>query len=88
MGEAAESQSRQNYYDGLFDRLFQAGLSPDLATLEAAEAYLDGRPATVGKHKTTRKERDRWFWTSTAVNGCPHNIWQSEPMALVSQPPE
>jgi Holliday junction resolvase-like predicted endonuclease len=82
MSEAAESPSRQNYYDGLFDRLSQAGLSPDLATLEAAEAYLDGRPATVGKHRTTRKERDLWFWTSTAVNGCPHDIWQSEPMLL------
>lgn len=82
MSEAAESPCRQNYYDGLFDRLFQAGLSPDLATLEAAEAYLDGRPATLGKHKTTREERDRWFWTSTVVKGCPYNIWQSEPMAL------
>lgn len=82
MGEAAKSPGRQNYYDGLFDRLLQAGLSHDLATIEAAEAYLDGRPSTLGKHKTTRKERDRWFWTSAAVNECPHNIWQSEPMAL------
>jgi predicted RecB family endonuclease len=82
MSEATESPSRQNYYDGLFDRLLRTGLSPDLVTLEAAEAYLDGRPAAVGKHKTTRKERDRWFWTSTTVNGCPDNIWQSEPMVL------
>ncbi|CAN7486227.1 hypothetical protein [Rhizobacter sp. LjRoot28] len=82
MCEAVEPPSRQNYYDGLFDRLLRAGLPPDLATLEAAEAYLDGRPAAVGKHKTTRKERDRWFWTSTTVNGCPDNIWQSEPMVL------
>jgi hypothetical protein len=82
MSEAAESTDRQNYYDGLFNRLSQAGLSPHLATLEAAEAYLDGRPATVGKHKTTRKERDHWFWTSTTVNRCPENIWQSEPMVL------
>lgn len=82
MSEAAEFPSRQNYYDGLFDRLFHAGLSPDLATLEATEAYLDGRPTTLGKHKTTREERDRWFWTSTVVKGCRYNIWQSEPMAL------
>lgn len=31
MSEATESPSRQNYYDGLFDRMLKTGLSPDLA---------------------------------------------------------
>lgn len=47
MRQAAESPGRQNGNGNgsLFDRLFQAGLSPDLA---APDACLDGRPATVG----------------------------------------
>jgi Holliday junction resolvase-like predicted endonuclease len=82
MGDAAESPSRQNYYDGLLDRLVRTGLTLDQATLEVAEAYLDGRPATLGKSKTTRKERDRLFWTSLAVDGCTQATWSSETMVL------
>lgn len=82
MGEAAKILDTPNYYDGLFDRLSQRGMQPEAAAVEVAEAYLDGRPATLGKRKTTRKDRDRLFWTSRAVSGCTPGTWKTEAMVL------
>src|SRR5262249_49240144 len=82
MSEATESSSNPNYYDSLFDRLSRLGMSVQAATVEVAEAYLDGRPATLGKRKVTTRDRDRLFWTSQAVSGCTSDAWKTEAMVL------
>ena len=73
--------SGRNYYDELFDRL-SVRSSTLLAVESVAEAYLDGKPQVLRKKKTTRKERDRLFWSSRPVIECPSDSWNSEVMVL------
>ena len=73
--------SGRNYYDDLFDRLSVRSSTP-LAVESVAEAYLDGKPQVLRKKRTTRRERDRLFWTSRPVIECPSESWNSEVMVL------
>jgi hypothetical protein len=57
--------SERNYDDELFDRL-SVGSSTPLAVESVAEAYIDGKPQVLRKKRTTRRERDRLFWTSAS----------------------
>ncbi len=72
----------QNYYDRLLDRLRQLGTPLDVSIIGVTEAYLDERPTALGKRKTTRKDRDRLFWTSQAVGECTPDAWKTEAMVL------
>lgn len=74
--------SDSNYYDALFDRLSRRGMPCEPATLEVAEAYLDGRPAAQRGRNTAREDRDRLFWTSRTVDGCTPDSWAAEAMVL------
>ena len=73
--------SGRNYYDELFDRLSVRPSTP-LAVESVAEAYLDGKPQVLRKKRTTRRERDRLFWSSRPVIECPSDSWNSEVMVL------
>lgn len=71
----------RNYYDELFARLSVRSSTP-LAVESVAEAYLDGKPQVLRKKRTTRRERDRLFWSSRPVIECPSDSWNSEVMVL------
>lgn len=73
--------SERNYYDELFDRLSVRSSTP-LAVESVAEAYLYGKPQVLRKKRTTRRERDRLFWSSRPVIECPSESWNSEVMVL------
>jgi len=73
--------SGRNYYDALFDRLSVRPSTP-LPVESVAEAYLDGKPQVLRKKRTTRRERDRLFWSSRPVIECPSDSWNSEVMVL------
>ena len=53
-----------------------------MAVESVAEAYLDGKPQVLRKKRTTRRERDRLFWSSRPVIECPSESWNSEVMVL------
>ena len=67
----------RNYYDELFDRMSVRTSTP-LAVELVAEAYLDGKPQVLRRKKTTRRERDRLFWSSRMVIECLSDSWNSE----------
>lgn len=73
--------SEQNYYDVLFARLAGHSSIP-LAVELVVEAYLDGKPQSHRKKRTTRRDRDRLFWSSRSVAECPPESWNSEVMVL------
>ena len=79
---ASNNTTQRNYYDDLTARALGNGLPLDVAVERAASAYLDGKPATQGKRKLTRKERDSLFWLSRTVKDCPTNVWATESMVL------
>lgn len=79
-GTPGEASGR-NYYDELFDRL-SVRLSVPLAVELVAEAYMDGKPQVLRGKRTTRRERDRLFWSSRPVIECPSDSWNSEVMVL------
>jgi hypothetical protein len=79
---ASNNTTQRNYYDDLAARALGNGLPLDVAVERAASAYLDGKPATQGKRKLTRKERDSLFWLSRTVKDCPTNVWATESMVL------
>ena len=64
---ASNNTTQRNYYDDLTARALGNGLPLDVAVERAASAYLDGKPATQGQRKLTRKERASLF--STSANG-------------------
>ncbi len=79
-GTPGEASGR-NYYDELFDRL-SVRSSTLLAVESVAEAYLDGKPQVLRTKRTTRRERDRLFWSSRPVIECPSESWKAEVMVL------
>jgi Holliday junction resolvase-like predicted endonuclease len=79
-GTPGEASGR-NYYNELFDRLSVRSSTP-LAVESVAEAYLDGKPQLLRKKRTTRKERDKLFWSSRPVVECAPESWNSEVMVL------
>ncbi|MBW0171393.1 MAG: YraN family protein [Hydrogenophaga sp.] len=80
--EASDTNTQRNYYDDLATRALGQGHPLEEAIERAASAYLDGKPATQGKHKLAKKERDKLFWLSRAVKDCPTSAWSTEPMVL------
>ena len=74
--------SGRNYYDELFARL-SARSAVRFAVESVAEAYLDGKPPSIRKKRSTRRERDSLFWSSRPVIECPPESWNSEVMVLV-----
>lgn len=53
-----------------------------MAILRVTEAYLDGKPASRGKHKLTQGERDKSFWSSDFLIDVPADVWGQDVMAL------
>ena len=80
--EASDTTTQRNYYDDLARRAVGLGHPLEAAIEQAASAYLDGKPATQGKRKLTRRERDSQFWLSRTVKDCPTSAWSTEPMVL------
>lgn len=78
---AAEGQ-RINLYDRMFEQLCGAGIEKECAVDTVVEAYLDGKPATKGKRKYSRYERDSDFWLSQLVGQLPFEAWSSERLTL------
>lgn len=80
--EASNITTQRNYYDDLATRAVGNGHPLEAAIEQAANAYLDGKPATQGKRKLTRRERDSQFWLSRTVKDCPTTAWSTDPMVL------
>ena len=80
--DASDTTTQRNYYDDLARRAVGHGYPLEAAIEQAASAYLDGKPATQGKRKLTRRERDSQFWLSRTVKDCPTSAWSTEPMVL------
>lgn len=80
--EASDTTTQRNYFDDLARRAVGHGHPLEAAIEQAASAYLDGKPATQGKRKLTRRERDSQFWLSRTVKDCPTSAWSTEPMVL------
>lgn len=76
------SAARENLYDRMFDRAQLSGLSAQSAAELVAEAYLDGKPRTRGKHKIAEIERCRAFWSSEHLGALPLDIWRGDTMTL------
>lgn len=76
-----DGTSERNYYDVLFERLSGSSSVP-LAVELVAEAYLDGKPQVLRKKRTTRRDRDKLFWSSRPVVECTPESWHSEVMML------
>lgn len=70
------------FFEQLFDSSVRSGASATEAATTCADAYLDGKPNTRGKHKTTRAERDACFWASGFLRGLPAGAWQTESLVL------
>jgi Holliday junction resolvase-like predicted endonuclease len=80
--KASGTTTQRNCYDDLATRAVSDGQTIEAAVERAASAYLDGKPATQGKLKLTRKERDKLFWLSRTVKDCPTSAWTTEPVVL------
>lgn len=61
----------------------EAGLAKAEATREVFDAYLDGKPHEVGRRKLTHADRNSLFWSSSVVDGCQTEDWESERGTLV-----
>lgn len=81
MTRAPDGTTERNYYDVLFERLSFRSSVP-LAVELVAEAYLDGKQQMLRKRRTTRRERDKLFWSSRPVIECVPESWNSEVMVL------
>ena len=71
-----------NYYDGIYESERHAGSSVQGAAELAAEAYIDGKPRTRGKHKVTESERRNAYWSSEHVKMVPLDGWRAHVMTL------
>lgn len=82
MNTRLEEARRVNLYDRMFAQLRKADIESDCAVAAVVEAYLDGKPATRGKNKCSRYERDSDFWFSELVNHLPVEAWPAERLTL------
>jgi hypothetical protein len=78
----SQATEQANPYDRLFENQRASGISLDCAIEATVEAYLDGKPATRGKRKLGRSERDSGFWSSEFVHSIPLSAWDSEELTL------
>ena len=70
------------YFDRLHHRLLGEGDEPRDVRRAVLEAYLDGKPLATARHKPTRADRDRGFWSSAFIGQCRSGDWSSEPGIL------
>lgn len=82
-GPGAMAGAGNDYFDRLHRRLRDEGRSPVVASQAVFDAFLDGKPQTAGRIKTTREDRDRWFWASAMLCECGPEDWGSEAGMLV-----
>lgn len=82
MSDWSDGTTEANYYDRLFNRATRSGQSIAAAVAQVTGAYLEGKPQTLIRRKTTKKERDSLFWSSRAVKDCPADSWGTEAMLL------
>ena len=80
---SAMADADNDYFDQLHRRLLDSGRPPFEARQAVFDAFLDGKPQSVGRLKTTRADRDRWFWTSASLRECGSEDWCSEAGMLV-----
>jgi hypothetical protein len=78
----SQATEQTNPYDRLFEKQRASGISLDSAIEATVEAYLDGKPATRGKRRLSRYERDSGFWSSEFVHSIPLSAWESEELTL------
>ena len=71
-----------DYFDRLYRRLVGEGGEPHDARRVVLEAYLDGKPSATQRHKPTRADRDRCFWSSAFLGQCGSGDWSTEPGIL------
>lgn len=74
--------SLKPYYETLFHRLRNGGLTTLDAADAVATAFLDGKPQKRGKHKTTWADRHAAFWSADFLHNLPKDAWASEPVVL------
>jgi Holliday junction resolvase-like predicted endonuclease len=72
-----------DYFDRLHRRLLDDGHPPHEARRAVFASYLDGKPQATKRHKPTRANRDRWFWSSALVGECSGGDWGSDAGILV-----
>lgn len=71
-----------NYYEDRFNHLIESGAATNSALERVAQAYIDGKPASRGKHKVTRAERHSDFWSSSFLTNLSAEAWTSQTMQL------
>jgi Holliday junction resolvase-like predicted endonuclease len=76
------ASSIDDYFDRQFAGRIENGKSRIEATDFVCETYLNGNPASRGKHKTTAAERDAAFWVSAFLDDLPTDAWRTETMVL------
>lgn len=79
----SQATEQTNPYDRLFEKQRASGISLDFVIEATVEACLDGKPASRGKRRLSRCERDSGFWSSEFVNSIPLSAWDSEELTLV-----
>lgn len=70
------------YYDAVFASARANGLSIETSADHAAMAFLNGKPANIGKHKWSGTARQSAFWTSSFLSDLPVQAWQQESLRL------
>jgi hypothetical protein len=75
-------KSSTNYYDAMYERERLAGASVQGAAELAAEAYIDGKPRTQGKHKLSEADRGNTYWSSEHLQQVPLDGWRADVMTL------
>jgi Holliday junction resolvase-like predicted endonuclease len=75
-------QHAANYFDALAYRALGTRETSAAPVVRVANAYLDGKPESIGRKKLTRRERDSLFWASDVVACCPPESWSEEAMLL------
>lgn len=78
LSSKSPDHGKPDYFNRLYLSFLEEGRSLSDALQATFEAYLDGKPKAVGKLKSTRHERDRWFWNSRAVDACGNEDWCTE----------
>lgn len=70
------------YYDTVFTTAQDQGLPIEAAADLAAAAFLDGKPASQGKRKSSGVDRHAAFWVSRFLRMLPAQTWQQESLGL------
>jgi len=82
MSPPSHSSFKIDAYQRSYEEYRASGSTLNVAILRVTEAYLDGKPASRGKHKLTQGERDKSFWSSDFLIDCPADVWGQDVMTL------